>query len=59
MTGAISFPLLLWVSACAAFVLTLALGLLFNLIERSQRARPGRLDHFGSRYNRPPDAGLR
>lgn len=59
MTGAVSFPLLLWVSACAAFVLTIALGLVFNLVERSQRARPGQLDHFGSRRNRLPDAGQR
>lgn len=51
MTGSLGFPLLLWSFACVAFVLTLALGLLFNLIERSRRARPSRFDHFGSRYD--------
>lgn len=48
MTGAVGFPLLLWFFACAAFVLTIALGLLFNLVERARRARPSRFDHFGS-----------
>ena len=47
----IGSALLLWIFAGAAFVLTLALGLLFNLVERGRRARPSRLDHFGSRLD--------
>lgn len=51
MTGAIGFPLLLWFFACTAFVLTIALGLVFNLIDRARRARIQRFDHFGSRHD--------
>ena len=42
--------MLLW-GAALAVALSIALGLLFNLVERLRRARPMRLDRFGSRLD--------
>lgn len=46
MTG---MPLLLAAFPAIVFLVTIALGLVFTLVERAQRARPPRYDHFGSR----------
>lgn len=46
---AVDFAMILGIGAGAAFLLTIAVGLLFNLVERARRARPSDLDHFGSR----------
>lgn len=46
MTG---IPFLLWAFPAVVFLVTIALGLVFTVIERAQRARPPRYDHFGSR----------
>lgn len=46
MTG---IPFLLWAFPAVVFLVTIALGLVFTAIERAQRARPPRYDHFGSR----------
>lgn len=45
---AFDYAMMLGIGAGLAFLLVLAIGLLFNLVERRQRARPMRLDRFGS-----------
>lgn len=46
MTGT---PFLLCAFPAVVFLVTLALGLVFNAVERAQRAKLPRYDHFGSR----------
>lgn len=48
MTG---MPFLLWAFPAVVFLVTLALGLVFNAVERAQRARLARYDRFGSITN--------